>query len=124
MRPNEQGSSALQKAFIAVLSLALGGAGLLFAARAFSDRTTSSHAQAPVAPVANGLIAFGCGYHVCTVMPDGAEFTDLIEPHDRNLVLAAYSPVFSPQGDRSPSADSRRRVGTPQQAEPITTCSS
>jgi Tol biopolymer transport system component len=99
VRPNEQGSSALQKALIAVLSLALGGAGLLFAARAFSDRTTSSHAQAPVAPVANGLIAFGCGYHVCTVMPDGAEFTDLIEPYDRNLVLAANSPVFSPKGD-------------------------
>jgi WD40-like Beta Propeller Repeat len=100
VRLSERGSPALQRALVVILALALGGAGVLFAARAFSDHTTSSHAPAPVSAVANGLIAFSCGYHVCSVMPDGSAFTDLIKPYDPNLVLAAYSPVFSPEGDK------------------------
>jgi len=33
-------------------------------------------------------------------MLDGSAFTDLIEPYDEALVLAAYSPVFSPDGSK------------------------
>jgi Tol biopolymer transport system component len=60
----------------------------------------SSHAEQPDGAGENGLIAFGCGYHVCMVLPDGSAFTDLIAPYDKDLVLAAYSPVFSAKGNR------------------------
>lgn len=71
---------------------------------ATSEAATPIPTPTPVKPrtpfAQNGLIAFGCGYHVCTVTPDGSAFTDLIEPYDRDLVLAAYSPVFSPDGSK------------------------
>jgi hypothetical protein len=46
---------------------------------------------------ANGAVAVGCGYHVCTVRPDGSGFTDLIEP----LTESSSSP---------PTARSSRRT--------------
>jgi WD40-like Beta Propeller Repeat len=49
---------------------------------------------------ANGLIAFGCGYHICTMSPDGTNITDLTKPDDPNIVLAAYDPVWSPDGTK------------------------
>jgi Tol biopolymer transport system component len=49
---------------------------------------------------ANGLIAFGCGYHICTMSPDGTNITDLTKPDDPNVVLAAYDPVWSPDGTK------------------------
>ena len=98
MSPSD--SSAFQRALIVILALALGSAGVLFAARAFNVRTASPPARAPDDGVGNGLIVFGCGYHVCTVAPDVSGFTDLIQPYDRDLVLAAYSPVVSPDGSQ------------------------
>jgi Tol biopolymer transport system component len=87
------------------LAVAVAGLGLAVLAlrHESAGRPTSEARSSPtgaVAVVGNGVIAFGCGYHVCTVMPDGSGFTDLIEPYDKDLVLAAYSPVFSPDGSK------------------------
>lgn len=86
------------------LLVAVAGFGLAVLAlrHSASPRTLEAHSGPTNAKAvrANGLIAFGCGYHVCTVMPDGSAFTDLIEPYDKEVVLAAYSPVFSPDGSK------------------------
>ncbi len=65
-----------------------------------APEASATPTPSPSENLGNGLIAFGCGYHLCTVMPDGSGFTDLIEPYDRDVVLAAYSPVFSPDGSK------------------------
>jgi Tol biopolymer transport system component len=51
-------------------------------------------------PAQNGLIAFGCGYRICTMRPDGSGVRDLIEGYDKNLVVAASSPAWSPDGTK------------------------
>jgi Tol biopolymer transport system component len=48
----------------------------------------------------NGLIAFGCGYRICTMNPDGSDPVDLIERYDNSIVVAAYAPAWSPDGTR------------------------
>jgi Tol biopolymer transport system component len=94
-----------RRALTVAIALGVAIAGLGFAVLALRDELaahlTSEVESSPtgaVGVVGNGLIAFGCGYHTCTVSPNGSAFTDLIEPYDKDLVLAAYSPVFSPDG--------------------------
>ena len=87
------------------LLVAVGGLGLAVLAlrnQGAVQRITGTQANPTdaVAVYANGLIAFGCGYHICTMFPDGANITDLIEPYDPSIVLAAYDPVWSPDGTK------------------------
>jgi Tol biopolymer transport system component len=87
------------------LLVAVGGLGLaVLALRDQSapqrSRRTQSNSTAARAVHANGLIAFGCGYHICTMSPDGTNITDLVQPDDPSIVLAAYDPVWSPDGAR------------------------
>jgi Tol biopolymer transport system component len=87
------------------LLVALGGLGLAVLAlrdQRAVQRLPGSPANSTdaVAMPANGLIAFGCGYHICTMFPDGSNITDLIQPYDPSIVLAAYDPVWSPDGTR------------------------
>ncbi|MDP9301369.1 MAG: hypothetical protein M3P43_10820 [Actinomycetota bacterium] len=90
-----------RRAAVLFLALALAVAGFVFVDRAFrGSGPTPGQSPSPTAPMGNGVIAFGCGYHICTVRPDGSGFTDLIEPFDKDLVLAAYSPVVSPDGSQ------------------------
>ncbi len=103
--PIEPGPSPLRRAGAALLALAVAVGGFLLVDRAFrgalhKPAQTPSPTVSVVGPAKNGLIAFDCGYHVCTVMPDGSRFTDLIEPYDKDVVLAAYGPVFSPDGSK------------------------
>jgi Tol biopolymer transport system component len=104
LTPKEPGPSLPRRAAILFLALALAVAGFMFVDRAFRGRAVREPGQSPSPMISgrvrNGLIAFGCGYHICTVMPDGSAFNDLIDPYDKVLVLAAYSPVFSPDGSR------------------------
>lgn len=99
--PNEPTPSLGRRAVVLFLALALAGAGLVFVDRAFRGAEPKpGQSPAPAAPTGNGVIVFGCGYHICTVPPDGSGFTDLIEPYDKELVLTAYSPVVSPDGSK------------------------
>jgi Tol biopolymer transport system component len=87
------------------LAVALAGVGLaVLALRPDSAARPTSEAQSSPTGVggarANGLIAFGCGYHICTIAPDGTNFTDLTRPEDPTLVLAAHDPVWSPDGTK------------------------
>jgi Tol biopolymer transport system component len=87
------------------LLIAVGGLGLAVLAlrdpgaarRITGTRSDSTDAGAVHT---NGLIAFGCGYHICTMLPDGTNITDLIEPYDQSIVVAAYDPVWSPDGTK------------------------
>ncbi len=103
--PIEPGPSPLRRAGVALLALAIAVASFLLVDRAFRGRgaqpaETPSPTISAIAPAGNGLIAFSCGYHICTVNPDGSGLTDLIAPYDRDLVLAAGMPVFSPDGSK------------------------
>jgi Tol biopolymer transport system component len=88
------------------LAVAVAGLGLAVLAlrRDSAERPTSEALSSPTGVVgvarANGLIAFGCGYHICTMSPDGTNITDLTKPDDPNVVLAAYDPVWSPDGTK------------------------
>jgi Tol biopolymer transport system component len=61
--------------------------------------TQTTTSAAPL-PASMGLIAFGCGYHICTMSPDGTNITDLTKSDDPSIVLAAYDPVWSPDGTK------------------------
>jgi len=99
--PNEPAPSMARRAAVLFLALALAVAGFVFVDRAFrGSGPEPGRSPAPTAPMGNGIIVFGCGYHICSVRPDGSGLTDLIEPYDKDLVLAAYSPVVSPDGSR------------------------
>jgi TolB protein len=94
------GPSAVRRSMAVVLAAALTIAGLLLVDRAFKgDGSGLRPAGAPSLPD-NGSIAFGCGYHICTISPDGTGITDLIEAYDREVVVAAYAPVWSPDGTK------------------------
>jgi Tol biopolymer transport system component len=88
------------------LAVAIAGLGLaVLALRPDSAERPISEAQASPTGVvgagrANGLIALGCGYHICTMSPDGTNITDLTKPDDPGIVLAAYGPVWSPDGTK------------------------
>jgi Tol biopolymer transport system component len=90
----------------AALLVSVAGLGLaVLALRPDSaERPTSEVQSSPTGVVgagrANGLIAFGCGYHICTMSPDGTNITDLSKPDDPSIVLAAYEPVWSPDGTK------------------------
>ena len=102
--PIESGPSPLRRAGVAIVALAVALAGYVLVDRAFNGPAVLPGAsQSPTisaGPAGNGLIAFDCGYHICTVAADGSGLTDLIEPHDEDVVLAAYSPMFSPDGSK------------------------
>jgi Tol biopolymer transport system component len=99
---------ARQRLGTAGLALVVAIASLVFLAQAFrgsSSRhvpgsSSSSTESAPPGPGENGLIAFGCGYRICTMEPDGSGVVDLIEGYDKTLVVAAYSPVWNPDGTK------------------------
>jgi Tol biopolymer transport system component len=95
------------RALTVAVALLVGGAGLGLAVLALRHESavhpTSQVQSSPTGAVpvpANGLIAFGCGYHICTMSPDGTNITDLTKPDDPNIVLAAYDPVWSPDGTK------------------------
>jgi Tol biopolymer transport system component len=99
--PKEPTPSLPRRAAVLFVALALAVAGFVLADRAFRGSVPEpGQSPSPAAPMRNGFIVFGCGYHICTVRPDGSGFTDLIEPYDKDLVLTAYSPVVSPDGAR------------------------
>jgi hypothetical protein len=87
------------------LLIAVGGLGLAVLAlrdQGAARRITGTQSDSTDAGAVhtNGLIAFGCGYHICTMLPGGTNITDLIEPYDPSIVLAAYDPVWSPDGTK------------------------
>ncbi len=100
-----QTPSPLRRVGVALLALGLGLVGLVLVYEALGSGTTQQPAESPsptisvVAP-ANGLIAFGCGYRICTMNPDGSDLVDLIRGYDKSLVVAAYAPEWSPDGTR------------------------
>jgi TolB protein len=99
--PSEPAPSLVRRAAVVFLALALSVGGFVFVDRAFrGSGRKPGQSPIPIAPTGNGVITFGCGYHICSVDPDGSGLTDLLEPYDRELVLAAYSPVVSPDGTR------------------------
>ncbi|MDP9222594.1 MAG: hypothetical protein M3P18_01840 [Actinomycetota bacterium] len=101
--PVEQGPSRLRRPAVVLLALGIAVGGFLLVDRAFGGRVAIRPAATPtptisaVGPVGNGLIAFDCGYHICTVTPNGSHLTDL-ETYDKGLT--ALSPVFSPDGSK------------------------
>jgi Tol biopolymer transport system component len=54
----------------------------------------------PRGPAQNGLIAFGCGYQICTMAPDGSGVAELLAAYDKTLVVAAYQPAWNSGGTR------------------------
>ncbi|MDP9302861.1 MAG: hypothetical protein M3P43_18500, partial [Actinomycetota bacterium] len=91
---------------VVLLALGIAVASFLLVDRAFRGRVVAQPGETPsptisaVGPAANGLIAFGCSYHICTMAPDGSGITDLIEPYDRSVVLTAGGPVWPPDGTK------------------------
>lgn len=104
--PVEQGPSTIRRASVVLLALGLALGALLLVDRAFKGHgvepghTHPSPTTRAVPGTANGLIAFDCGFRICTVAPDGSGFRNLIASYDKGLVLTAYSPVFSPDGSK------------------------
>ncbi|MBI3648880.1 MAG: PD40 domain-containing protein [Actinobacteria bacterium] len=102
--PAEQGPSKLRRTGVVLLALGIAAASFLLVNRAFRGRVVVQPGETPsptisaVGPARNGLIAFNCGFQVCTVFPDGSRLTNLIETYDKNLVVTALMPVFSPDG--------------------------
>ncbi len=101
--PIEPGPSPLRRAGVALLALGITVASFVLVNRAFRGHVvrpgqTSSPTLSAIGPAGNGLIAFGCGYQICTVLPDGSRFSSLIESYDKDLVVSAQMPVFSPDG--------------------------
>jgi Tol biopolymer transport system component len=88
-----------QRLGAALVATAVAVAGLGFAILAFRSHPRIQH-PFPAAPASNGLIAFDCGYQICTVQPDGSRLTDLIQPYNKDLVVSASMPVFSPEGSK------------------------
>jgi Tol biopolymer transport system component len=103
--PVDRGPSKLRRAAVVLLALGIGVASFVLVDRAFRGRVVVQPADTPSPTISavsagNGLIAFGCGYQLCTVMPDGSGSTNLIENYDKDLVVTAGSPVFSPDGSK------------------------
>jgi Tol biopolymer transport system component len=87
------------------LVVAVAGAGLaVLALRDQSPSRRTPRAQSSptgaAAVRANGLIAFGCGYRICTMTSDGTSVRDLMEGYDKSLVVAGYAPAWSPDGTK------------------------
>jgi len=96
-----------RRALTVGVALAVAVAGLGFAVLALrpdsAGRPTSEAQSSPTGAVAvmgNGLIAFGCGYRICTMAPDGSGVIDLIQGYDKSVVVAGYWPAWSPEGTR------------------------
>src|SRR6266508_6176022 len=86
------------------LGVAIAGLGVVvLALRPDSAGQRTSGAQSsPTGAVgggrANGLLAFGCGYRICTMAPDGTSVRDVMDGYDKSLVVAGYAPAWSPDG--------------------------
>ncbi|HYT79793.1 MAG TPA: hypothetical protein VEQ37_11145 [Actinomycetota bacterium] len=69
-----------------------------------AGQRTSGAQSSPTGAVgggrANGLLAFGCGYRICTMAPDGTSVRDVMDGYDKSLVVAGYAPAWSPDGAR------------------------
>ena len=96
-----------RRALTVGVALAVAVAGLGFAVLALRPdsvgRRTSEAQSSPtgvVAVMGNGLIAFACGYRICTIAPDGSAVVDLMRGYDKSVVVAGYSPAWSPDGTR------------------------
>jgi hypothetical protein len=103
--PIDPGPSRFRRMAVAVVALGIAASSFLLVDRAFRSHViqpgeTLSPTISSVGPAGNGLIAFDCGYQICTAMPDGSRYTNLIEGYDKDLVVTAGTPVFSSDGSR------------------------
>jgi Tol biopolymer transport system component len=104
--PVDQGPSKLRRMAVALVALGIAASSFLLVNRAFRTRVMVQPGETPsgsissVGPAGNGLIAFNCGYQICTAMPDGSRYTNLIEGYDKDLVVTAEMPVFSSDGSK------------------------
>src|SRR6266545_4781258 len=95
------------RALTVAVALVVAVAGLGLAVLALRDQSASRRTpdaqSSPTGAAAgrvNGLIAFGCGYRICTMVPDGTSVRDVMDGYDKGLVVAGYTPAWSPDGPR------------------------
>src|SRR6266540_302257 len=95
------------RALTVAVALVVAVAGLGLAVLALRDQSASRRTpdaqSSPTGAAAgrvNGLIAFGCGYRICTMVPDGTSVRDVMDGYDKGLVVAGYTPAWSPDGTK------------------------
>lgn len=95
------------RALTVAVALLVAVAGLGLAVVALRDQSASRRTpdaqSSPTGAAAgrvNGLIAFGCGYRICTMAPDGTSVRDVMDGFDQGLVVAGYAPAWSPDGTK------------------------
>src|SRR6266545_4260102 len=103
------------RALTVAVALVVAVAGLGLAVLALRDQSASRRTpdaqSSPTGAAAgrvNGLIAFGCGYRICTMVPDGTSVRDVMDGYDKGLVVAGYTPTRSPAEPRRGRQSGRR----------------